>query len=517
MKKRRRILIAAVLAVYFLLLWLLSTVEAAAPPEAGASITNLGQALWYSLVTMTTVGYGDAYPVTLAGRIIGGLFLLLSAGALTALISFGVSWFTGAGLPKFRIRRAGNRPVYIFSHADGAARALCDNLLSETPEALCLFSEAGGFSPGDRSRIGVDMTPDRLLELLPGTTGQPTVVFTGADAEEQLARLENTRDIRVICQTPRISQVLRPELHCFDREELCASMYWNRYPLGSQERKVLLIGFGRLGRELLEQALLTNIFSPVRVTEYHVFGDASEFLLDHPQLGTSVSIGEASPTRDSVIVHEKPWNADEELLLSADRILLCSDDESENTALSRRILTWFPVTGKLHLYCRSVLAEGLTVFGTDREVFTPEAVLRSGLEKMARQINENYRAACGGNAPLWEELSPFLRRSNMASASHLRTKLRFLLDDDSLTEFTPEQLRRAYDRFRELQQSHPELCRRIEHDRWVRFHAMYNWRYAPKRDNSRRFHPLLVPFDDLTLADQAKDDYAWELISSLYA
>ena len=72
------------------------------------------------------------------------------------------------------------------------------------------------------------------------------------------------------------------------------------------------------------------------------------------------------------------------------------------------------------------------------------------LIEMARQINENYRAACGGNAPRWEELSAFLRRSNMASANHLRTKLRYLLDDDSLTEFTQAQLRQAYDRFREL-------------------------------------------------------------------
>ena len=130
------------------------------------------------------------------------------------------------------------------------------------------------------------------------------------------------------------------------------------------------------------------------------------------------------------------------------------------------------------------------------------------------QLNENYRSANSG-APKWEELSSFLRRSNMASADHLRTKLRFLLDDDSLTEFTGEQLRQAYERFLTLREQQPELCRRIEHDRWVRFHAMYNWRYAAVRDNAMRLHPLMVSFEELSLADQAKDDYAWELISSL--
>ena len=109
MKKRRLFLVLGALAVYFLLLCLLIAAESAAPGDAGASITSLGQALWYSLVTMTTVGYGDAYPVTFFGRIIGVLFLLLSAGALTAFISLGVGWVTGSGLPKLRIRRAGQR------------------------------------------------------------------------------------------------------------------------------------------------------------------------------------------------------------------------------------------------------------------------------------------------------------------------------------------------------------------------------------------------------------------------
>ena len=516
MKKRRTIWIAAAIAAYFLLLCLLVAVESAAPQEAGATITTLGQAIWYSLVTMTTVGYGDAAPVTGVGRVIGVLFLLLSAGALTAMISFGVSWFTGAGLPRFRIRRAGKRPVYIFRHADGAAKALADNILAETPEALCIFGETGGVGASDPSRIAVDMSPSEVLTLIPGESSHPTVIFTGEDAEEELARMDVPAGVRVICQTVRVPENLNPEQRFFDRSQACACMYWQRYPLTAKEHRVLLVGFGRLGRELLEQGLLTNILSPVRVTEYHVFGDAGDFLRDHPQLGTCVSIGAPAADRDSLILHQQPWNFEEDLLLRADRIILCADDEGENTDICRRMKIWFPITAKVHLYCRSHLGDDLTVFGTDSEVFTPEAVLHAGLERMARQMNENYRAACGGNAPAWEELSPFLRRSNMASADHLRTKLRYLLEDDTLTEFTPEQLRRAYERFLELRQTQPDLCRRIEHDRWVRFHAMYNWHYAPSRDNPRRLHPLMVPFDELTLADQAKDDYAWELIQSLY-
>lgn len=516
MKKKRRILIAGAIAVYFLLLLLLVAAESSAPEDASASITSLGQAIWYSVVTLTTVGYGDAFPVTGIGRIVGGLFLLMSAGALTALISFGVSWFTGSGLPRFRIRRASNRPVYIFNRADGAALALSENILAETPNALCLFSETGGISPTDHCRIGIDISPDALLDQLPKNGCRPTMVFTGEDAEEQLARMGIPEDADVICQSTRIPQTLRPGLRFFDRDSLCASMYWQRYPLANKERKVLLVGFGRLGRELLGQALLTNVLSPVRVTEYHVFGDASEFLLDHPGLNSSISIGQTAVDRDSLIFHTQPWNADEALLLRADRILLCADDETQNTDLYRRMCTWFPVSATVHVYCSSKLTGDFPGFGSDKEVYTPEAVLRFGLERMAIQMNENYRAACGGNAPKWEELSPFLRRSNMASADHLRTKLRFLLDDDSLTEFTPEQLRQAYDRFLTLREQQPDLCRRIEHDRWVRFHAMYNWRYAPTRDNAQRLHPLMVPFDDLTLADQAKDDYAWELISSIF-
>jgi voltage-gated potassium channel len=60
--------------------------------EPGANITNLGDGFWWAITTMTTVGYGDRYPVTATGRfvaaalMVGGIALL---GVITATIA---SW-----------------------------------------------------------------------------------------------------------------------------------------------------------------------------------------------------------------------------------------------------------------------------------------------------------------------------------------------------------------------------------------------------------------------------------------
>lgn len=52
---------------------LLYTVEREAQPE---SFGSLPAAMWWSLATLTTVGYGDVVPVTPAGKIFGGMFMV---------------------------------------------------------------------------------------------------------------------------------------------------------------------------------------------------------------------------------------------------------------------------------------------------------------------------------------------------------------------------------------------------------------------------------------------------------
>ena len=55
--------------------------------QEGSNIKTLPEAFWYSVVTLTTVGYGDFYPVTVTGKVVGLLFLLGSVGVVGYLIS----------------------------------------------------------------------------------------------------------------------------------------------------------------------------------------------------------------------------------------------------------------------------------------------------------------------------------------------------------------------------------------------------------------------------------------------
>ncbi len=52
----------------------------------GGNIHSLGEAFWFSLVTLTTVGYGDYTPVSGGGRIVGGIMVGLSLSIFGLLI-----------------------------------------------------------------------------------------------------------------------------------------------------------------------------------------------------------------------------------------------------------------------------------------------------------------------------------------------------------------------------------------------------------------------------------------------
>lgn len=61
--------------------------------DPNSNIKTAEDALWWAFVTITTVGYGDKYPVTLEGRIIAGFLMVTGVGLFGTFTGFVASWF----------------------------------------------------------------------------------------------------------------------------------------------------------------------------------------------------------------------------------------------------------------------------------------------------------------------------------------------------------------------------------------------------------------------------------------
>jgi voltage-gated potassium channel len=59
----------------------------------GATITGYGDALWWAISTITTVGYGDRYPVTMEGRMVAAALMVSGIALLGVVTASLASWF----------------------------------------------------------------------------------------------------------------------------------------------------------------------------------------------------------------------------------------------------------------------------------------------------------------------------------------------------------------------------------------------------------------------------------------
>ena len=67
-------------------------VERRAP---AGNIKSFPDALWWAVTTVTTVGYGDRYPTTGAGRLVGGALMLVGIALLGVVTASIAAWFVG--------------------------------------------------------------------------------------------------------------------------------------------------------------------------------------------------------------------------------------------------------------------------------------------------------------------------------------------------------------------------------------------------------------------------------------
>ncbi len=77
---RRGELLAVVLVLSLLLVMTSSLIFFAENEAQPDTFANIPQAMWWSVITLTTVGYGDVFPVTVAGRLLAGLIAVVGIG-----------------------------------------------------------------------------------------------------------------------------------------------------------------------------------------------------------------------------------------------------------------------------------------------------------------------------------------------------------------------------------------------------------------------------------------------------
>ena len=98
----------------------------------------------------------------------------------------------------------------------------------------------------------------------------------------------------------------------------------------------------------------------------------------------------------------------------------------------------------------------------------------------------------------WTQLPEDLRQANRSQVADIPYKLSLL--GFALTTGpgeTPDQVRFTPDEV--------ERLARQEHDRWMKERERMGWRYAPVRDNARKSHPSMVPWESLPDSEKEKD------------
>ena len=504
-------------AIYVALLFILYFSEAS---NDSATIRTFGDAFWYSLVTLTTVGYGDLTPATSLGRVVGVIFLFLAAGIMVTLFGAAVSFITSEILPLFMLGLQRHKNWYYFADYGVESNVLATDICREDSDAVIIYGEKKDEHSENPDYpcmfLNTSLTKIVARKKNVGTKCKVFMMKENDIGVNSRANNLHNLPVDVYARTTNGQDKLSGNIHFFHSYDCCARQYWLSKPLCSNENIIVIIGFGNYGWNILERAILTNVISDKQHVVYHIFGDAEEFLTLHYRLAEAFSLNEISDVQDSLIFHDEFWGEQHSVLEEADRIIICDDDEQNGWNIFWKLNRYYKIRGRIDLRS-SRKAPGVSYFGTNEEIYTIRQIMRTDLNRAAIIINEIFCKSVSYPTLSWEELDDFHRQSKIDAADHLLMKIRVLLGDETVTAFSDSIAEKAYKKYCETKTDTDvrESYRRLDYMRWHRFYVFYNWSYGPVRDDAARQHPMLCGYEKLTSEQKRERDASWELLEQV--
>lgn len=339
-------------------------------------------------------------------------------------------------------------------------------------------------------------------------------ILAGSEEEnlefyEQNAVALKGKDVYLKCRSLPEQVSCDPYLHLFSPEETAARLFWKEkcpYKISEATNhhfNIAILGFGRLGEELLMQGLQYNIFSPDQVITYHIFGEDNGFTDTHPQL---------AEIADPVVFHSEPWYQAKDLIRECQMLIVVQQEEQLD--LLQRLVKLYPQTG---IYVFSAQASGVSLLEKDTGIIgfdwkaksmLLESIRGTDMHDLAKKLNLRYAHLYSGISEneknkdsQWLKLDTFTRYSNISAANFYDVCMH-ILEGNELTE---ERL---------------VFLGELEHIRWCRYHYLNNWQYGipnngKNKDSQNRIHSLLVSYDQLAEPEKEKDRENIRILTAL--
>lgn len=269
----------------------------------------------------------------------------------------------------------------------------------------------------------------------------------------------------------------------FNANDVIARNFWKECQLWNNaktEWKIAIVGFGSLGKRLLERALQLNLFATDQQIEYYIFGNCKRFELSHTSLDLM--------NRDKVFYYDTDSDEQWGLFCSMDLIIVSEEtdvDLLQNIlgCSSSKTIIYYYSPGDDNL-CHYMETDRLLSYGYNHTVFTLENIKTDILYENAIALNQIYKKKY--NSVDWSGLTGFVRESNISAADY--GEIIQILHKKGLSE---------------------EELAKLEHIRWCRFHFLHYWKYGiplsgTNKDKQKKIHKLLVPYDKLEIDGKDK-------------
>ena len=283
-------------------------------------------------------------------------------------------------------------------------------------------------------------------------------------------------------------------VHFININDIIGRKYWRENGLyddicgknGNKSYKIAIIGFKDIGKAIFKYGYLNNIYDQEQSIEYHIWGCGNNDIKFLENLNFI--------NNDKVIIHDDEHRDELDLLVTMNRVIVADGDIIsilqdllyENLELS---IHCFSEEGAA--FTNFFKSDSISSFGDISEILTEETIKDEKLYAEAKLVNydyylhyrneelpEDYEEKAESE---WKNISCFSRGSNIARADYYHIEKR--KTEDGVDRDT--------------------LCR-LEHLRWCRYLYYNRWTFGDSKDEKRRTHPLLIPYDDLSLEDRDK-------------